>query len=180
MHRDEETEEWSGEDVEGEGSDEEMKSRKGALTLSEGRVVENGFVYEDLTNGQTLAWRESDESLSLVLMLLAARFHFLAGDLLTIPIVAKVFTTIQNVNRIRLLRMATCALALDTTGASSISSLFNFPSESMLSNSVLVELPPSLLPSADSPGSRSRFFNSVFFSESLRELSIATGTGAVK
>lgn len=170
MHRDEEAKEGSGEDVEGTGGDEEMKRGKGALTLSEGRVVEDGLVYEDLKSEQTLASRD---------LILPSLSLDLVGDLLTIPIVAKVFTTIQNVNRARLLRMACFALALDTTGASSTSSLFNFPSESILSKSVLVELPPSLLPSTDSPGSRSRFFNSVCFSESLREVSIVTGNGGV-
>lgn len=173
MHRDEEACPGSGEDVEGEGGDEEMKGCKGALTLSKGRVVEDGLIYEDLMSRQTLASRDLGENhrpwheaARCKAPVPRRRFS------LTIPMVAKVFTTIQNVNRTRLLRMAACALAPDTCGPSSISSLFNFPSESMLSRSVLVELPPSLLPSADSPGSRSRPCNSVCFSESLREASI--------
>ena len=58
MHRDEEAKEGSGEDVEGTGGDEEMERGKGALTLSEGGVVEDGLVYEDLKREQTLASRD--------------------------------------------------------------------------------------------------------------------------
>lgn len=58
MHRDEEAKEGSREDIEGQGGDEEMKGCKCALTLSKGRVVEDGLVHEDLMNRQTLAWRD--------------------------------------------------------------------------------------------------------------------------
>ena len=39
-----------------------MKGCKGALTLSKGRVVEDGLVYEDLMSGQTLASRDLGEN----------------------------------------------------------------------------------------------------------------------
>lgn len=79
MHGDEEAKEGSREDIEGEGGDEEMEGCKCALTLSKGRVVEDGLVHEDLMNRQTLAWRDLSEDASLGMMLLAAQFHVLVN-----------------------------------------------------------------------------------------------------
>lgn len=53
--RDEEVEDGSGKDVEGQRGDEEMKGRKGSLTLFERWIVEDGFVGEDLIDEESLA-----------------------------------------------------------------------------------------------------------------------------
>ncbi len=61
MLRYEETEKGSGQNIESESCDEEMKGGEGALTLSERRVVEDGLVYENLVKEYTLVFSEGSQ-----------------------------------------------------------------------------------------------------------------------